>query len=48
VQASPPTVFYMLRIERADAALASQLTNAKADALGKGFYACAKAEAAQR
>jgi len=48
VQASPPTVFYMLRIERADAALASQLTNARADALGKGFYDCAKAEAAPR
>ena len=48
VQASPAAVFHMLRIERADSALASQLTNAKADALGKGFYDCAKAETFQR
>jgi len=38
----------MLRIERADAALASQLTSAKADALGKGFYDCARPETSQR
>jgi hypothetical protein len=48
VQASPTTVFHMLRIERADPALTTQLTSAKADALGKGFYACARADAFQR
>ena len=48
VQASPAAVFHMLRIERADPALAAQLTSAKADALGKGFYTCARAEAFQR
>ena len=48
VQASAPALFHMLRIERADAALASQLTSAKADALGKGFYDCARPETSQR
>jgi hypothetical protein len=48
VQASPAAVFHMLRIERADPALATQLTSAKADALGKGFYDCVRAEAFQR
>ena len=48
VQASPTAVFHMLRIERADPALATQLTSAKADALGKGFYACTRGEAFQR
>ena len=32
VQASPPAVFHMLRIERADPTLAGQLASAKADA----------------
>ena len=48
VQASPTAVFHMLRIERADPALATQLTSAKADALGKGFYPCTRAESFQR
>ncbi len=48
VQASPPAVFHMLRIERADPTLAGQLASAKADALGKGFYDCAKTETFQR
>ena len=48
VQASPPAAFHMLRIERADPALAGQLTSAKADALGKGFFDCARPETSQR
>ena len=48
VQASPTAVFHMLRIERADPALATQLTSAKADALGKGFYDCTRPETSQR
>jgi hypothetical protein len=44
VEITAPTSTFRLRVEQADAALASQLGGVKADALlGKGFAACANA-----
>jgi hypothetical protein len=47
VQLNPPSTIHTLRIERADAALAAQLEALKIDALGNGFAACARGEAAR-
>ena len=47
VQLTAPAVTHMLRVERADAALAAQLAATKIEAAGKGFVACARAEAAR-
>lgn len=48
VQAATPTSFHMIRVERADPALATQLTNANVEALGKGFFPCARPDATVR
>jgi hypothetical protein len=42
VQSSAPSVTHTLRIERADPALAAQLTSTRVEALGKGFVACVR------
>jgi hypothetical protein len=42
VELAPASNRYMLRVEKADAALAAQVRGLKIDALGKGFTACAK------
>lgn len=47
VQLSPVAALHTLRIERADAALAAQLTTLKVEALGKGFVACVRGETAR-
>ena len=47
LQGSPPAVLQLLRFERAEPALAAQLTTLRAEALGKGFVACAPSEAAR-
>jgi hypothetical protein len=41
VELAPAVSATLLRVEKADAALAAQLAGIKADALGKGFAACA-------
>ena len=41
VELTPAVARSVLRVEKADAALAAQLTALKSDALGKGFTACA-------
>ena len=45
IQLAAPSVTHMLRVERADAALAAQLATAKIEAAGKGFVACARGDA---
>lgn len=47
LQASPPAVLQLLRVEHAEPALATQLTSLRAEPLGKGFVACAPSEAAR-
>lgn len=42
VELAPALSRHVLRIDRADAALSTQLVALKADALGRGFVACAK------
>ena len=42
VELAPASTRHLLRIERADAALSTRLAALKADALGRGFTACAK------
>lgn len=42
VELAPASNRHVLRVEKADTALATQLATLKADALGKGFAACAK------
>jgi hypothetical protein len=46
VELAPASMRHLLRIERADAALSTRLAALKADALGRGFTACAKAAGA--
>lgn len=41
VELTPPSVSHLLRVEKADAVQAAALAALKADALGKGFLACA-------
>ena len=48
VQVAAPIERHMLRIERAEPALAAQLTALRTDALGTGFGACAGPEGPQR
>jgi hypothetical protein len=40
VELSAPSTLYMLRAEKADAAMASQLASIRSPALGRGFVAC--------
>src|SRR5678815_2670243 len=47
LQASPPVVLQLLRVERAEPALAAQLASLRAEPLGKGFVACAPSDAAR-
>lgn len=42
VELAPVSTRHVLRVERADAALATRLAALRIDALGKGFAACAK------
>lgn len=42
VELAPASTRNLLRVERADAALSTRLATLKADALGRGFVACAK------
>lgn len=46
VQLTAPVASHVLRVDKADAALAAQLTSLKADALGKGFVPCANGNGA--
>lgn len=41
VEITAPAQLHMLRVEKADKALATQLTNLRAEPLGKGFVPCA-------
>jgi hypothetical protein len=42
VELTPPSSTHMLRVERADPALATQLTALRSDALGRGFVRCSR------
>ncbi|CAN5917500.1 hypothetical protein BH11PSE8_BH11PSE8_34260 [soil metagenome] len=48
VETTAPSVSHVLRVDQADVALAAQLAALRADAFGKGFVACAGAEAPGR